>query len=126
MLSLSIIKGLCVISMAKKERTINEVYALLTDFFKFTKGQFEKVEGRLEKHDKLFGLMGQQLGHVAEDVRELKDTTEKIHSRLQNVEQDVLIIREDVETLGKIVGRDSTTLKSHGRRITTLERSRFL
>ena len=102
------------------------MYALLTDFFKFTKGQFEKVEGRLEKHDKLFGPMGQQLGHVAEDVRELKDTTEKIHSRLQNVEQDVLIIREDVETLGKIVGRDSTTLKSHGRRITTLERSRFL
>ena len=117
--------------MAKKERTINEVYTLLTDFFKFTKSQFERVEGqfgkvgeKLQNHDKLFGLVGQQLGHVAEDVRELKDTTEKIHSRLQNVEQDVLIIREDVETLGKIVGRDSSTLKSHGRRITTLERSR--
>jgi septation ring formation regulator EzrA len=114
-----------------KEPTLKDVYEVLTDFVGFTKNQFQKVESQfgkigstLEKHDKLFDLMGQQLQVVGKDVKDLKETTEKIDTRLRHVEQDVLSIREDVETLGKIAMRDSSTIKSQGHRITLLERNR--
>lgn len=113
-------------SMAKKkEHSINEVYEVLTDFVGFVKNQFEKVEDRFDKNDKVFGLVGSQLQQLNKEVKDLKETTGKMDARLKNVEQDVLTIREDVETLGKIAGRDSSTIKSHGRRLINLERSQF-
>jgi hypothetical protein len=110
----------------KKERTINDVYNLVGDFFVFVKDQFGKIETRFEKNERVLKLMSEGMVSIGKEVRELKDTTEKMHGRLRNVEQDVLIVREDVETLGKLMGRDSSRLKSHERRITNLERSRFL
>ena len=122
--------------MAKKkasvEPTMKDVYSVLTEFVGFTKNQFEKVEGKLEgvgskldKHEKILSLMGNSLNIITKDVKDLKETTEHIDKRLRHVEQDVLSIKEDVETLGKIVGRDSSTIKSHGRRLINLERSKF-
>jgi len=110
---------------ALTEPTLKDVYNVLAEFVGFTKNQFGKVETKLDKNEKTLGLMGNALHITNRDIKDLKETTEHIDKRLRHVEQDVLTIKEDVETLGKIVGRDSSTIKSHGRRIINLERSRF-
>jgi len=102
--------------MAKKEKSQNDVYELVGEFFNYVKTQFEKNE-RVTK------VVSSELSSLRRDIKGLQDTSEKIDTRLRHVERDVMIIREDVGTLGKIVGRDSTTIKSHGHRITRLERS---
>jgi len=114
----------------KKERTINEVHQLLTEFFGYVKDQFGKVEtrfetvnSRFEKNERILKLVSEQTMSMVKDVKELKETTGNIEKRQRHMEQDVLSIKEDVDTLAKIVGRDSSTIKSHGRRIVNLERS---
>jgi hypothetical protein len=102
----------------KKEHTVNEIYDTLTDLVGFVKNQFDKNE-RVTK------LMSTQLLSIGSEVKNSSELIEKVDTRLRHVEQDVLTIREDVETLGKLVGRDSSTIKSHGRRIINLERSRI-
>jgi hypothetical protein len=115
--------------MAKKktvvEPTLKDVYSVLTEFVGFTQNQFTKIEGRFDKNEKTLGLMNNALQIANREIKDLKETTEHIDKRLRHVEQDVLSIKEDVETLGKIVGRDSSTIKSHGRRLINLERSKF-
>jgi archaellum component FlaC len=102
----------------KKEPTITDVYEVLTDFVGFTKNQFEKVEEKLNKHDRMFGLMNDQLTRIDKEVKDIKTT-------VRHIEQDVLTVKEDVDAIAKTVSRDSLTLKSQGRRLVNLERSRF-
>jgi|GEM_PF-2630294 archaellum component FlaC len=101
----------------EKEPTLKDVYEVLTDFVGFTKTQFEKVEVKLDKHERIFGLMNDQLTRIDKEVKDVKTT-------VRNMEQDVLTVKEDVDAIAKTVSRDSLTLRSHGRRLVNLERAR--
>lgn len=101
----------------RKDRTVTELFDLLSGFVSFTKDQFEKMERRFDKNDKLFEILGQEVVRVNKEVKDVKTT-------VGHIEQDVLSMKEDVDALAKTMARDSMTTRSHERRITRLERSR--
>lgn len=85
--------------MAKEKDT----HGLLAQFVDFTKRQFDLQSRVLEK--------------IQSDIRDIKEGQ-------QNIENDVLTLKEDVDAIAKTVSKDALKVISHERRITRLERAR--
>ena len=108
-------------AMAKKDRSINEVYEMLAEVFGFTKTQFEGVEKRFERVEKefdgvhkRFGLVNSQLTIVNKDIQDIKEMQRETGS-------DVKMLKEDVVALGRSIYKQHKTLENHGRRLVKLE-----
>lgn len=93
--------------MARKERTITEVYNVLTDFITFTKHQFEVVEKRFE-------LVNGQLHLMSKEIRDIK-------VEQQETGKDIKMLKEDVVAVGKSIYKQHRTLETHSRRLVKLE-----
>ena|SRR3989344_4777929 len=75
--------------MARKERTSNDVYELVGEFFGFAKTQFTQVDKKLEWHDKLFDLLGRQVGLINDDLRDIKRSQHNVEKELQGIKEDI-------------------------------------
>ncbi|HEY4501740.1 MAG TPA: hypothetical protein VJJ20_01575 [Candidatus Paceibacterota bacterium] len=76
-----------------------------------------KKDRTLNEVFEMVSLISDQLEGTRKEIKDLKTT-------VNHIEQDVLTVKEDVDAIAKTVSRDSLTLRSHARRIVTLERSR--
>ncbi|OGC88671.1 hypothetical protein A3D70_01560 [Candidatus Adlerbacteria bacterium RIFCSPHIGHO2_02_FULL_54_18] len=73
----------------------------------------------MEKDTKqILELMVERFDQVDKELKDIKKSQ-------GHMEQDILVMKEDVDAIAKTVSRDARTLITHGRRITRLERSQY-
>lgn len=103
--------------MAKKEVTLGDVHGLMGEFMTFTKKQFDRVDKRLDENYSLSVLVHGHMVSLHKEIKDLKESAEQVaHS--------VKTLQEDTEAIGRTLSKDSLTLRSYGKRLLTLERSK--
>ncbi len=76
-----------------------------------------KKERTTNENYEMLKLMSEHLGITNKEIKDLKTT-------VGHIEQDVLVIKEDVDAIAKTVSEDALKVVHHKRRITRLERTR--
>ena len=75
--------------MVKKERTNNDIYELVGEFFGFTKNQFDQQNKKLEGNEKLFDILGRQVELINDDLRDIKRSQHNVEKELQGIKEDM-------------------------------------